>query len=368
MTDEDSAARLLVAEYEDELALSSRLAVLLDEKEADSRAETNSNTPSMPSLSAPRRMETVQDFFAQDTLGFASDSAVESAGPGRLTISRFVPTATVLANTTLGFGIILGLGAIVGLFVWLLLAWGAWLWPAVLGLACTYAIWSALRYAARRAAAWSRMANTRVSSTAQPVLTGSELIREKRLPFEKRVTTVVKMEQACTRTDDYAPLSMAVATLLEGWLGYALQAESSALTTQLFARKDPSNTADLAEIVCSPDRMTLGVLAIYVRALERAVRKRKRLAHDFVGSRFPGALHLFESARLSRLLFQLRDERNALAHGRAAAWSIQDHQALCMAALGFASVRDWLTKAPSSSPAVQLLTHLRNREPADGAT
>lgn len=72
--------------------------------------------PGTDAAAAPqRKLETVQDFFAQDTLGFSSDSAVETAGPGRLTILGFVPKTTGSIKTTLVIAV--GLIAIVGAFV-----------------------------------------------------------------------------------------------------------------------------------------------------------------------------------------------------------------------------------------------------------
>ncbi len=67
--------------------------------------------------SAVRPLEHVSDFFATDTLGFSNDeSAVETAGPGRLTILGFVPKSTGSIKTTLfvAIGVLAVAGAIVG--------------------------------------------------------------------------------------------------------------------------------------------------------------------------------------------------------------------------------------------------------------
>ncbi len=57
----------------------------------------------MPPLGMPApKLEHVSDFFAQETLGFASDgSHIETAGPGRLTILGFVPKAGGSVKTTI---------------------------------------------------------------------------------------------------------------------------------------------------------------------------------------------------------------------------------------------------------------------------
>lgn len=72
--------------------------------------------PETPSAAAARPLEHVSDFFAPDTLGFASDgSDIETAGPGRLTILGFVPKNTGSIKTTIL--VLLGLLAVGGAYV-----------------------------------------------------------------------------------------------------------------------------------------------------------------------------------------------------------------------------------------------------------
>ncbi|MBI3180338.1 MAG: tetratricopeptide repeat protein, partial [Deltaproteobacteria bacterium] len=67
--------------------------------------------PAMPAPQAPK-LEHVSDFFAQETLGFASDAShIETAGPGRLTILGFVPKTSGSIKTTLFVALALLAGA-----------------------------------------------------------------------------------------------------------------------------------------------------------------------------------------------------------------------------------------------------------------
>lgn len=70
-----------------------------------------SDTPSQPE----KQLEHVNDFFAPDTLGFSNDSAIETAGPGRLTILGFVPKTTGSIKTT----IMVALGVLAVAMAWM---------------------------------------------------------------------------------------------------------------------------------------------------------------------------------------------------------------------------------------------------------
>ncbi|MEK7705119.1 MAG: tetratricopeptide repeat protein, partial [Myxococcota bacterium] len=68
------------------------------------------------STSGARPLEHVSDFFAPDTLGFATDGGdIETAGPGRLTILGFVPKTTGSIKTTIV--VLLGLLAVGGAYI-----------------------------------------------------------------------------------------------------------------------------------------------------------------------------------------------------------------------------------------------------------
>lgn len=63
---------------------------------------TNTPTSTSTASGKDKALEHVGDFFAPDTLGFANDSSIETAGPGRLTILGFVPKSTGSIKTTVG--------------------------------------------------------------------------------------------------------------------------------------------------------------------------------------------------------------------------------------------------------------------------
>jgi cellulose synthase operon protein C len=60
--------------------------------------------PAAPAAEPAQKLEHVSDFFAEEALGFshdASESGLETAGPGRLTILGFVPKSTGSIKTTI---------------------------------------------------------------------------------------------------------------------------------------------------------------------------------------------------------------------------------------------------------------------------
>ena len=124
---------------------------------------------------------------------------------------------------------------------------------------------------------------------------------------------LAKQSKSLSDRDDHSSIAGTLATYVEALARDLLWTDSEALRPALLQHDDRNF---LPKLFAKDQAPTLGGLAMWLRACERALEAGDEAATLHLSTRIADPVQTLARPHLSRLLFILREPRNALHHGR----------------------------------------------------